>query len=172
MTHSNENQNAAEQSILAINDAMRGKQMDNNTFGVSFHLYAQCRNLLDRAQGDGVDGVDKVISDEKFDSALKGAAVLASIGRDEATMTPADSISIMFQSIIGARDERVGARNRLFEAAMANIAANKNVMPLDSNESGDDFPLPFDLAGMVRLLELSGAVVHGAGEEEGEQGEG
>lgn len=144
------------QEINGFLSAMRGKQMDERTFGTSFYLYSSARNILERAcKDEPTDKSSELMTDEKFDSALKGASVVAAIGRDEESMTPADLLELMFKSLIGVRDERGVARAKLYDMAIANIQNDKNIMPFTPKNDGDEFPLPFNIDGLMRIAGVS-----------------
>lgn len=129
--------------------AMAGKQMDERTLNVCGTLHNFLVESIDHFANkqDAGHGWRSWKQEKDFVNAIKGACVIAAIGRDEDTESPPMVIEKILGVILAETvEERKKAGDKMFAEAMANITAGKHTMPYDGPVG--TMPLPFNTDGM------------------------
>lgn len=121
-----------------IIELMHGKQMDKRTLFVCGAMH----DFLSRSITEFTSESDGWKPQADFRNALKGACVVGAMSRDEERDSPQDVIERIITTLIGpTAEERTAARDKMFNAAVANIKAGKHTMPYDGPHGS--MPLPF-----------------------------
>lgn len=121
-----------------IIELMHGKQMDQRTLYVCGALH----DFLARSISEFAATSDEWKPDADFRNALKGACVVGALSRDEELDSPQDVVERIITALVGPTpEERTTARNKMFDAAVANVKTGKHTMPYDGPHGS--MPLPF-----------------------------
>lgn len=128
MSYTNEQKRKMESATSELMDAMNGNVPDMHTMkAMSMLANVFIAGLEATMISEGIPEERR----EEMESAAKGAAFVAAIGRDE-QKAPFEYLKLMTSALFGSTEESFAAKMSLYEGAIAAARSGKHITKLDT----------------------------------------